>query len=83
MNQTQPIEFVSVAEIARVANRSTDTLGRAVKRLGILPDGSISAGRGAMPIFRADRVTEILAALGPTFPRQRTGLGLVGPRALV
>lgn len=65
MNHEQPTEFVSLAQIARLANRATDTVERGLQRAGIPADGTIAAGRGMMPVFKADRVSEILAALGP------------------
>lgn len=63
-----PIRLVSTPEIGRAAGIAGVTALRRLQQAGISPDAVIYFGRGNLPAYRADRITELLEAVNHPTP---------------
>jgi hypothetical protein len=66
--QNGPQTYVTQPEVARIARDSLKKLKSKMDRAGLLPDGQVTIGRGMCPIYRAERVGELLAVVAPNTP---------------
>jgi hypothetical protein len=55
--------FLSLPELSRIVLLPITRLKRELSRAGIKPDEVVVLGRGATPLFRRDRLPELLARL--------------------
>lgn len=60
----KPIEMITIQHLARILSCADETLRRRIVDGVIVPDAIVRTTYNAVPVFRADRVGEIVTLFG-------------------
>ncbi len=66
-----PQKFVTAPAVARAAGCSAQTVQNRIAAGVLIPDGWLDAPSGRQPLFRAQRLIGLGAAVMPAMPHQR------------